>query len=841
MPASRNPASPAPRKSGRSAKPAPRRRKGAAATETLPIVALNQGVVFPYTMSSLTLTDPAEVRLVNGLAEDRRLLVLVPATARHGDRVKPEELATYGCAARIIKLLRFPDESLRVLVRGLRRVRLVRAFERDGALAGKFAPVAEITPPPSPELEGIARTVIAQFQGAVTLSPTLPDDLRVAILNIENNGRMADFIANTVNLSFPEKLELLEEADVRARLETIAVLLTRELEHLKLGSEIQGKVNASFGKSQREAYLREQLRVIQEQLDDEPDPPEVAELRKKVAAAALPPAAAEAAVRELDRLRKMHPANPEYHVGRNYIDWLLALPWNTRTEDRLELAEAARILDADHYGLAKIKDRILEFLAVRRLNPDGAGTILCLAGPPGVGKTSFGKSIARALGREFIRISLGGIRDEAEIRGHRRTYIGSMPGRILQGLRRAKSANPVFMLDEIDKIGADFRGDPSAALLEALDPQQNAAFSDHYLEVPFDLSKVMFIATANLMDSVLPALRDRMEILQLPGYTPAEKAEIARRYLVPRQLENCGLSAERVIFTPETVSRIIDRYTCEAGVRGLERAVGNVCRKLARKQVEGAEKVDIVDKVDGVDKADAAAHPVHPVHPVHKVHVVHPSDLPGLLGPQQLFPETVAEEAMTGVATGLAWTSAGGDVLQIEVTGFPGKGELTLTGSLGDVMKESARIALSYIRSRHTALGIEPEAFAKTDLHIHVPAGATPKDGPSAGVTLAVALASHFTGRAVRPRLALTGELSLRGRVLPVGGVKEKVLAAARAGVKTVILPEKNRQDLDEIPADLRAGLEFRFHEDAAALLDDALAQGRPARPAEIRNRGSAG
>jgi ATP-dependent Lon protease len=800
---------------GRTPAPAPKpRRRSAAAPkpETLPVIPLNQGVIFPYTMSSLTLTDPAEVKLVNSLAEGRRLLALVPARSRHGERVKPEEFAGHGCAARIIKVLRYPDESLRVLVRGLRRIRTahIAPVPAGAVLAGEFTAVPDVMPPPSPELEGLARAVIAQFQGVVTLSPTLPDDLRVAVLNVEDNGRLADFIANTINLSFDEKLGLLADADVRSRLEKVAVHLTRELEQLKLGNEIQGRVNASFSKNQREAWLREQIRVIQEQLDEEPESPEAAELRKKVAAANLPAAAKEAADRELDRLRKMHPSSPEYHVGRNYLDWLLALPWNTRTEDRLDLAEAARILDADHYGLAKIKDRILEFLAVRRLNPDSAGTILCLAGPPGVGKTSFGKSIARALGREFIRVSLGGIRDEAEIRGHRRTYIGSMPGRILQGIRRAKSANPVFMLDEMDKIGADFRGDPSAALLEALDPQQNNAFSDHYLEVPFDLSKVMFIATANLMDNVLPALRDRLEILQLPGYTPAEKQEIARRFLIPRQLENCGLSAEQVAFAPEAVADIIARYTCEAGVRSLEREIGSACRKLARKQVEE------LPGSAGAPTGDTAT-------PPHG-HTVTPDSLPDLLGAPKLFPETVADTPLTGVATGLAWTQSGGDVLQIEVNGFPGKGEFTLTGSLGDVMKESARIALSYVRSRHAELGIDPERFAKTDLHIHVPAGATPKDGPSAGVTLAVALASHFTGRPVRARLALTGELSLRGHVLPVGGIKEKVLAAARAGVTTVILPEKNRRDLDEISADLRAGLDFHFHEDAARVLEEALA-----------------
>ncbi len=807
---------PAKRKTSASVPPrpsAPRRRKPAAATEKLPVIPLNQSVIFPYTMSSLTLTDPAEVSLVDSLVTGQRLLALIPAKGRESDGgVKPEDLVPHGCAARIIKILRFPDGSLRVLVRGLRRLRMCSiALGRNHALSGEFTAMPDVYPAAGPDVEALARTVIAQFQSVVTLSPILPDDLRVAVLNVEDNGRMADFIANTISLNFAEKIDLLGDADVRNRLEKIAILLTRELEQLKLGNEIQGKVNATFSKNQREAWLREQLRVVQEQLEEEPESPEIAELRKKVAAANLPTAALDAATRELDRLRKMHPQNPEYHVGRNYIDWLLALPWNTRTEDRLDLTEASRILDADHYGLGKIKDRILEFLAVRRLNPNSAGTILCLAGPPGVGKTSFGKSIARALGREFIRVSLGGIRDEAEIRGHRRTYIGSMPGRILQGIRRAKSANPVFMLDEMDKIGADFRGDPSAALLEALDPQQNNAFSDHYLEVPFDLSKVMFIATANLMDNVLPALKDRLEVLQLPGYTPAEKAEIARRFLIPRQLENCGLRTEEVTFAPEAVADIISRYTCETGVRSLEREIGNVCRKLARKQVEA-----LPVSAGAATGESSAATPPH-------CHTVTPDSLPDLLGAPKLFPETVAAMPETGVATGLAWTQAGGDVLQIEVTGFPGKGELTLTGSLGDVMKESARIALNYVRSRHAELGIDPEKFAKTDIHIHVPAGATPKDGPSAGVTLAVALASHFTGHPVKARLALTGELSLRGHVLPVGGIKEKVLAAARAGVTTVILPEKNRRDLDEVPADLRAGLEFHFHEEANKVLDEAL------------------
>jgi ATP-dependent Lon protease len=739
------------------------------------------------------------MRLVETVVPRNRLVALVPSLRKDGETEKAEELFGWGCVARLVKVLRFPDDTLRVLVRGLRRARCLGLVQTEPYLKGRIEPVepGRVT---GEAFEALARTVLTQFQELITIAPNLPEDLRVALLNIDDPGRQADLIANTLSIRFEEKLAILEALAVPLRLERLSVLLTREIATLKLGNEIQDKVNSTFGKQQREAYLREQLRAIQEQLNEEPDTPELADLRKRLAQADLPPEAREAADRELERLRRMHPANADYQVARGYLEWLVALPWNRVSEERTDLREAARILDADHYGLEKAKERILEYLAVRQLQKEARGPILCFVGPPGVGKTSLGQSIARALGREFVRVSLGGIRDEAEIRGHRRTYVGALPGRLLQGIRRAKTANPVFMLDEIDKIGADFRGDPGAALLEALDPEQNGRFSDHYLEVPFNLSRVLFIATANLTDPILPALHDRMEMIRLPGYTAQEQREIARRFLVPRQMAATGLDARQLRFNAAALDAIIARYTHEAGVRNLEREIGTICRKVARRLVESR----------------ATGQEPPPLR-------LAPAGLPAWLGPQRLFPEHAATRGLVGVATGLAWTAAGGEILLIEATAFPGKGTLTLTGSLGDVMKESAQIALSFVRTHHAALGFDPALIEKQDLHLHVPAGATPKDGPSAGITMAVALASLLTGRAVRPRLAMTGELSLQGRVLPVGGVKEKLIAAARAGVRTVLMPEKNRNDLDELPADVRRLLRFEFCAEVGAVFATAL------------------
>ena len=767
--------------------------------ETIPLLPLHQVVMFPFAMSSLVIDQPRAMKAVEAAMAKNRRVALAPVLKKDSEPEQSTDYFNTCCVGRIVKVLRFPDDTLRVLIRGLSRARieLVHAAKEFHTAKVRSLPDAEEN---SPAIEVLARNLSNQFNELVNLSPNLPDELKVAMLNQDDAGRLADLIANSINLSFEEKLQILATPGVTPRLEAIGLLLNRELQLAKLSQEIQGKVHSAFGKSQRDAFLREQLRAIQEQLNEE-DSPEAAELRKKLQDADLPPEAKEVAERELDRLRKMHPQASDYNVIRTYLDWLLALPWKKETPDKLNLREARTILDADHFGLDKIKDRILEFLAVLQLKPDSRGPILCFAGPPGVGKTSLGQSIARAMGREFVRISLGGIRDEAEIRGHRRTYVGALPGRILQGIRRAKTRNPVFMLDEIDKIGNDFRGDPGAALLEALDPAQNAQFSDHYLEVPFDLSHVLFITTANVTDLIPPALLDRLEVIRLPGYAPAEKREIAGRFLVPRQLANTGLQAADVSFLPATVDHLIEDYTWESGVRNLEREIGAICRKLARRRVE--------------------VHP--PALPPGPVTVT-PELAAELLGPQKLFPETAILTPTVGVVAGLAWTSAGGDLLHIEVSAFPGKGNLQLTGSLGDVMKESAQAAFSFIKSHHDRFGFTSETLEKLDLHLHVPAGATPKDGPSAGVAIATALASRLSGRPVRECLAMTGEISLRGRIMPVGGIKEKLLAANRAGITLVFLPEQNRADVEEIPAEFRQNLTVRFFTNALDAVEAALA-----------------
>ena len=786
----------------------------------LPILPLRRHVLFPYTMTALVIDTPEGVKMIEEAVPKSRLVALVPTTKGDSETLTPEDFAKVACIGRIVKVLRFPDQTLRVLVRGIRRATILRLNGSGAATDGVFQPVEPVVED-ALDLRAQLNNLNQQFHQILALAPNLPDELRVALLNLDDPSRIADFMANTLNLRFEEKIAVLAAADLRERLARLAVGMTRELEQLKLGNEIQSKVSSTFGKQQREAFLREQLKTIQEQLNEE-DSAEVADLRKRLAEAKLPDEARTAAERDLDHMRKMHPQHGDYHVARTHVEWLLSLPWNSFSEDRLDLAEAARLLDAEHYGMRKIKDRILEFLAVRKLNGAARGSILCLAGPPGTGKTSIGQAVAKAMGREFIRISLGGIRDEAEIRGHRRTYVGALPGRILQGLRRAKTANPVFMLDEIDKIGADFRGDPSAALLEALDPQQNRAFSDHYLEVPFDLSRVLFITTANLIDPIIPALRDRLEVLDVPGYTPAEKREIARRFLLPRQLTDCGLTAALVRLPDATLDAIITLYTHESGVRQLEREIGRICRGLARRQVETPAPAPSPQPT--THNPQPTTPPSQPVTAV----TITPKSLPDFLGPRKLFPERATATPLTGAATGLAWTSAGGDVLQIETARLPGKGQLQLTGSLGEVMKESAHIALSHLRGCAEALGVNEKLFERSEFHIHVPAGATPKDGPSAGVTLLTALASLVTGRPVKPFLAMTGELSLRGRILPVGGIKEKVLAAHRAGVKTVLMPPENRQDLEEVPADVRKALRFVFPADADAVLREALEKAPP-------------
>ncbi|HEX2998711.1 MAG TPA: endopeptidase La, partial [Armatimonadota bacterium] len=697
-----------------------------------------------------------------------------------------DDVYRIGTAAVIHTMLKLP-EGIRLIVQGLKRIEIVECLQTEPYLRVRARVLPEEMPVEQEEqmeVEALRRNVGNLFQKVVSLSPEMPDELQAIPQNVQEAHVLADLVAAHLHLPVDEKQALLEIVNVRERLMRLSTLLDRDLEILELQTKIQSQVHTELGKMQREYYLREQLKQIQKELGESDErTAELDELRGKIEEAKLPEEANKEAERELDRLSKMPPQAAEYTVSRTYIDWLVALPWHTGTEDNLDIKQVRAVLDADHFGLDKVKERILEYLSVRRFNPDThRQPILCFAGPPGVGKTSLGKSIARALGRKFFRMSLGGIRDEAEIRGHRRTYIGALPGQVIQGIRRAGSQNPVFMLDEIDKVGADFRGDPSSALLEVLDPEQNSTFRDHYLDVPFDLSQVLFITTANVLDTILPPLRDRMEIIELSGYTEQEKLEIARRHLVPKQMGEHGLTPEHIRWEDEALRQIALGYTREAGVRNLEREIAAVCRKVTREFAEGRTELVAVDK-DAVER---------------------------YLGvPRFEYEEIAARTAQTGVAVGLAWTPVGGDVIFVEATAMPGGRSLMLTGQLGDVMKESAQAALSYIRSHSEEMGIEPNFFRHHDIHVHVPAGAIPKDGPSAGVTMVSAMTSLATGRRVRSDVAMTGEITLSGRVLPVGGIKEKVLAAHRAGLKRVVLPDRNRKDLlEDVPKEIRDQLD---------------------------------
>ncbi len=755
--------------------------------ETLPLIPLENAVLFPYTLTSFTVSDADSISLLDDAIEGDRLVAFFPQkTTTAAPSAKPE-LYEIGTAGRIVKTLRLPDGSRRILVRGIRRIRMERITRRKPYLRAKTVEIGGGADE-SMEVQALVRNITSLVENVLGLSPHLPEEMRVALYNIDDYGRLADFVADAFNLRFEDKLAVLHAVPVRERLEVVFHFLNREAMIMQLGSEIQEQVSMVFNKSQRESFLREQLRVIQQQLEEPEDTPETAAIRETIESADLPDAVKEVAERELERLRQIHPAAAEFTVARTYIDWISTLPWNTTSQDILELERAREILDEDHYDLKRVKERILDFMAVLNLKKDvGRAPILCFVGPPGVGKTSLGKSIARTLGREFVRMSLGGVRDEAEIRGHRRTYVGAMPGRIIQGLRKAGTRNPVFMLDEIDKLTQDFRGDPASALLEVLDPQQNTEFSDHYLELDFDLSQVLFITTANLTDPILPALRDRMEVIRIPGYTHEEKLQIAKRFLVPRQIDENGLKRSKIRFHKAALDEIINSYTNESGVRNLERMIGNVCRKHARRLVGGDTDEQTVFKVTKDIVRDG-------------------------LGPRRLFPETVLKTPVLGVVCGLAWTSAGGEIIQIEATRFPGKGNLVLTGSLGDVMKESARLALTLVGAMHKELGFDPDLLKSEDIHIHVPSGATPKDGPSAGVAIATALASLFSGLPVRERIAMTGEISLQGRILPVGGLKEKVLAAVRGGVKDLYLPVEAQAEIEEeVPAELLKKLSVHY------------------------------
>lgn len=777
--------------------------------KVLPLLPLRNTVIFPQQILPLSIGREKSVRLIDAAMRSDRLIMVVAQKDGSVDDPSPEDLYRWGTIAQVMKIFKMPDGTQSAMVQGVARARLLDFVQTD-----PYMTVA-VQPYPEGKVEGmdIDAMVVnlrAQFQKAVDLAPYLTPEHTMLVMNTESPGRLADVIVWNLNIPMAEKQDILEITDIRRRLERTTFLLSKELQILELGSKIQSEVQGEISKNQREYYLREQMKAIKRELGEDEDErtTEINELRQKLEEAKLPEEARKVAEKELDRLARIPPAAAEYTVSRTYLDWLIELPWSKETEDNLDVNYARQVLDEDHYNLEKVKRRILEYLAVRQLKPDMKGPILCFVGPPGVGKTSLGRSIARAMGRKFVRISLGGVHDEAEIRGHRRTYIGALPGRIIQGLKKAGVNNPIFMLDEIDKVGADFRGDPSSALLEVLDPEQNFSFSDHYLEVAFDLSKVMFIATANLEDPIHPALKDRLEIIELPGYTAEDKMRIAEKFLVPKQLEAHGLKPEQVTFEAEAIEHVISAYTREAGVRNLEREIANICRGVAREIVESKQQEQAAPPTRTVTREN-----------VHKY-----------LGVIKYFSDAKERTSRTGVATGLAWTAVGGDILFVEATKMRGKGGLTLTGHLGDVMKESAMAALSYIRSKAKQYEIDEDLFDKTDIHIHVPAGAIPKDGPSAGLTMFVALMSLLSDRTVAHDYAMTGEITLRGLVLPVGGIKEKALAAKRAGINKVILPEKNRKDIEEIPQHVRDQMQFHFVSEMDDVIKIVLGK-RPRKP----------
>jgi ATP-dependent Lon protease len=742
--------------------------------QDLPLLPLRDTVLFPNSFMPLAVARESSVRLIDDAIGGGRLIGVFTQRDAAVEEPGQDDLYPVGTATHIHKMFKLPDGSLRLIVQGLARLKMEQLVSVRPYLVARVSQAADqLRDEDRLEIDALQRNIKTNFQKVVSLSPLLSDDLQTLALAISDPGKLGDFIASSLTtISTAIKQSVLETLDVRARMDELNRVLIKELEVLELGSKIQSQVQSEVGKNQREYFLREQLKAIQKELGEgDEQTKEIEELREKIEAVGMPDPVKKEALRELDRLSKMPAAAAEYTVSRTYLDWLVALPWSKRTEEVIDLKRTKEILDADHSDLERAKDRILEYLAVRKLNPEVKGPILCFVGPPGVGKTSLARSIARSLDRKFVRVSLGGMRDEAEIRGHRRTYIGALPGQVIQGLRRAESKNPVFILDEIDKLGTDFRGDPASALLEVLDPEQNNTFRDHYLDVPFDLSEVLFITTANVLDPVPPALRDRMEVLELPGYTEEEKLKIAREHLVDKQVSNHGLTPEHVSFTDEAIRKIIRGYTREAGVRNLEREIASLCRKAARRRAEGYDSSLAVT----------------------------PEVVIELLGAPKFLEEEMEERTKNpGVAIGLAWTSAGGEVLFVESSRMQGGGSLTLTGHLGDVMKESARAALSWVRAHATQYGIDPDFYKNAEVHLHVPSGAIPKDGPSAGVTMTTALVSELTGRPVRGDVAMTGEITLSGRVLPVGGIKEKVLAARRVGIREVVLPRQNEKNINE-------------------------------------------
>lgn len=763
---------------------------------TLPIIPLRNAVLFPQQIMPLSIGRDKTLKLVSEHSESNRLVGIVAQKESSIENPTPQDMFMYGVAATIMRVFDMPDGSKSVIVQGVKRIQLLDFVQDDPYWIAHIRELDDIPPQTGDiEIDALVINIKNIFQKMSGLAPYITSEQTSMILNIQHPGRIADMAISALNIPTLEKQEILEILDVKARLELAHVTLNRVLQTLELGNKIQSDVQDEISRTQREYYLREQLKAIQKELgESESSNPEIQELRDKLEKANMPKEVLEVARKELDRLGRMSPMAAEYTVSRTYIDWLIDIPWSVITEDNMQIHDAHKRLDADHYGLEKVKKRILEYLAVRKLKNDMRGPILCFVGPPGVGKTSLGRSIANALGRKFVRMSLGGIRDEAEIRGHRRTYIGALPGRVVQGIKKAGSMNPVFMLDEIDKVGMDFRGDPSSALLEVLDPEQNFSFSDHYLDVAFDLSKVLFIATANLSDPILPALKDRMEVIEIPGYTEDEKLHISRQFIIPKQIAEHGLKPEQLKFKDEAVKVIIHEFTREAGLRNLEREVATICRGVAREVAEG-----LIQKIT-----------------IDKKKVYH------YLGKPKFYSDIVERIKRPGIATGLAWTAAGGDILFIEATKMKGKGNLTLTGQLGDVMKESAVTALSMIRAQAESMHITDE-FDKIDIHIHVPAGAIPKDGPSAGITMYTAILSLLTNRIVRNDVAMTGEITLRGTVLPIGGVKEKILAAHRSGIKTIILPEKNEKDLDEVPKQIREEMKFVLVNEVSQVVVEAL------------------
>ncbi len=760
----------------------------------LPLLPVRGAVVFPSLVVPLMVNEQKQARLIDEALMQGSTVGLFSQIDQSKQDPGPEDFYEFGTSGTILKMLRFPDNSIRFLVQGLKRIRIIKFVSTQPYLTAEVEEIVERTGS-SVKMEAVQRNFLEQLKRVVELAPNLSEELYVSAINQETPAKLADLAASSLNISTEEKQEILEEADVYKRLERMLTLIVKEIEVLEISRHIQNQAQSELGKVQRELILREQLKAIRRELGDKDDRAEIDEFERRITEARMSEIAESAARRELERMGRMNPASAEYTVSRSYLEWLVTLPWSVSTTDILDLKKAKKVLDEDHYDLEKVKDRILEYLAVRKLKSDVKGPILCFVGPPGVGKTSLGRSIARAMGRKFERISLGGMHDEAEIRGHRRTYIGALPGRIIQSIKRCESNNPIVMLDEVDKIGTDFRGDPASALLEVLDPEQNDSFSDHYLDVPFDLSKVMFITTANLLDPIPAVLRDRMEIIRIPGYTDLEKLQIAKRHLIPKQFDNHGIGVKHLQLKDTAVLAIINGYTRESGLRNLEREIASVCRKVARRVAAGSRTKFTVTGDN-----------------VHKY-----------LGPTRITREVLSQKSQIGVVPGLAWTAVGGEILFIEATAMSGKEGLTLTGHLGEIMKESAMAALSYVRTNCDLLGFKPDYCDKHQIHIHVPAGATPKDGPSAGITIATALASLLSGRPVKPRLAMTGELTLRGQVLPIGGLKEKLLAAYRAGIKTVILPKDNKKDMEEIPAEINKAVKFVFVENVAQVLKVAL------------------